>query len=220
MKPPKPDVEDTRDESEIQEAIKEFTPKATRHVFLIRHGQYHMDSKNPRYKCLTELGLEQAEFAGARLKELDFPYTHFYHSTMERAKETACIIHKHLPQLEMNSCDLLREGAPVPPEPPVGHWKPEASFFEDGARIEAAFRKYFQRASPSQKCDSYEVIVCHANVIRYFVCRALQLPPEAWLRMCLNNCSITHLSIRPSGRVSLRALGDSGFMPPCKITHT
>ena len=44
-------------------------------------------------------------------------------------------------------------------------------FYEDGARIEAAFRKHIHRASPSQTEDSYEVIVCHANVIRYFVCR-------------------------------------------------
>lgn len=28
--------------------------------------------------------------------------------------------------LEMVSCDLLREGAPIEPVPPVSHWKPEA----------------------------------------------------------------------------------------------
>ena len=44
-------------------------------------------------------------------------------------------------------------------------------FFQDGARIESAFRKYFYRAAPEQTEDSYEIIVCHANVIRYFVCR-------------------------------------------------
>ncbi|KAJ8313459.1 hypothetical protein KUTeg_008982 [Tegillarca granosa] len=41
-------------------------------------------------------------------------------------------------------------------------------FFQDGARIEAAFKKYFHRADPKQKTDSYEIFVCHANVIRYF----------------------------------------------------
>lgn len=44
-------------------------------------------------------------------------------------------------------------------------------YHEDGARIEAAFRRYIHRADPKQKEDSYEIIVCHANVIRYFVCR-------------------------------------------------
>jgi hypothetical protein len=43
--------------------------------------------------------------------------------------------------------------------------------FQQSARIEAAFRKYFHRADPEQKTDSLEVFVCHANVIRYFVCR-------------------------------------------------
>lgn len=44
-------------------------------------------------------------------------------------------------------------------------------FYQDGSRIEAAFRKYFYRADSSQEKDSYTVLVCHANVIRYFVCR-------------------------------------------------
>ena len=48
---------------------------------------------------------------------------------------------------------------------------PLQQFFQDGARIESAFRKYFHRADPDQKGDSVEIIVCHANVIRYFVCR-------------------------------------------------
>lgn len=56
-------------------------------------------------------------------------------------------------------------------------------------------------------------MVCHANVIRYFICRALQLPPEAWLRISLHHASITWISIYPSGRVILRMLGDCGHMP-------
>ncbi|KAL3244283.1 hypothetical protein MRX96_018905 [Rhipicephalus microplus] len=111
-----------------------------------------------------------------------------------------------------------RLGAPIPPEPPYGTWRPEAKFFTDGARIEAGFRKYFYRASPSQKEDSHEIIVCHANVIRYWICRALQFPPEAWSRISLANCSISLVRIPPSGRVSLRSLGDTGHFPQEMIT--
>ncbi|XP_055511507.1 serine/threonine-protein phosphatase PGAM5, mitochondrial isoform X3 [Leucoraja erinacea] len=163
---------------------------------------------------------EQAELTGQRLASLGLNYDILIHSSMTRAKETATIIRKYLPGLEMMSCDLLREGAPIEPDPPVSHWKPEAmQYHEDGARIEAAFRRYIHRADLKQQNDSYEVIVCHANVIRYFVCRALQFPPEGWLRMCLNNGSITWLTIRPNGRVALRTLGDTGFMPPDKLTR-
>lgn len=50
--------------------------------------------------------------------------------------------------------------------------------------------------------------------------RALQFPPEAWLRMSLNHGSITWVSITPGGRVILRTLGDSGHMPVDFITTT
>ena len=60
-----------------------------------------------------------------RLKELDHPYSIMYNSSMARAKETSDIIAEYLPNVPRSECDLLREGAPIPPEPPVGHWKPE-----------------------------------------------------------------------------------------------
>jgi hypothetical protein len=43
--------------------------------------------------------------------------------------------------------------------------------------------------------------------------RSLQLPPEAWLRLCTFNCSLTYLTIRPTGTVSCRMLGDIGHIP-------
>ncbi|VDK47795.1 unnamed protein product [Cylicostephanus goldi] len=167
-------------------------------------------------------GREQAAFLGKRLAECGINFDQLVMSTMTRAKETAEIILEHLPPtLKRSSCSLLEEGPPYPPVPAVDHWKPQhAEFFAEGLRIESAFRRYIHRASPSQKEDSYELYVCHANVIRYFICRALQFPPEGWLRMSLGNCSITWLVIRPSGRVSLRSLGDIGHLPPSKVSFT
>jgi len=59
----------------------------------------------------------------------------------------------------------------------------------------------------------FEIIVCHCNVIRYFVMRALQLPPEAWLRLGGYNTAITELSIRPNGNVTLVRFGETGHLP-------
>ncbi|XP_066870903.1 serine/threonine-protein phosphatase PGAM5, mitochondrial isoform X3 [Kogia breviceps] len=166
-------------EEELASRLDHYKAKATRHIFLIRHSQYHVDASLEKDRTLTPLGV--------------------------------CKV----------STDLLREGAPIEPDPPVSHWKPEAvQYYEDGARIEAAFRNYIHRADAKQQEDSYEIFICHANVIRYIVCRALQFPPEGWLRLSLNNGSITHLVVRPDGRVALRTLGDTGFMPPDKISRS
>ncbi|PAV58428.1 hypothetical protein WR25_12374 isoform B [Diploscapter pachys] len=206
-------------ESEREQMVKGKTATATRNIILIRHGQYQINSPD---KFLTQLGREQAELVGKRLATSGIKFDEVVMSTMNRATETAKIILQQLPKEQKSlSCSLLEEGPPYPPVPDVSHWKPPASeFFVDGARIESAFRKHIHRAAPEQKEDSYEVLVCHANVIRYFICRALQFPPEGWLRMSLGNCSITLLMVRPSGRVSLRSLGDVGHLHPNKITYT
>jgi len=211
-------VKKTLDDSEINK----HSTKATRHLFLIRHGQYEVNAREADKMILTELGNEQTDLTGRRLSELTkkFKFTKLTNSSMIRAIQSANNIVRHLPEdLPRFEDPLLCEGAPIPPEPPVGHWKPELfQFYEDGSRIEAAFRKYFHRASPEQLDDSFEIVVCHANVIRYFFCRALQFPPEAWLRFGLDHGSITHIYIRPDGRVGCRTLGESGFIPIEKIS--
>jgi len=207
-------------------------PKATRHLILIRHGQYHIENDDDKDRTLTQLGREQLQMTGQRLKAMTtdgkISYDKIHVSTMTRALESAAIIGAELMGVPAGTGDaLLCEGAPYPPEPP--HWPvsdkgKNASklryAFLDGPRIEAAFRKYFHRANYEQVNDSYEIIVCHANVIRYFAMRALQLPPEAWLRISLKNGSITTISITPTGKVALRTLGDAGHMPPDLLTTT
>lgn len=65
---------------------------------------------------------------GKRLAALNIKWDLLVRSTMTRAQETAEIIAKHLHvDLPIKDCQLIEEGAPIPPEPPVGHWKPEKS---------------------------------------------------------------------------------------------
>lgn len=196
-------------------------PTATRHLLLIRHGQYNLAGNGDAERYLTPLGREQASGTGQRLAQLGLPYTKIIQSSMTRAMETAELISNEIPSVPVEKPDdILREGAPIRPEPDVGSWKADADFRADGSRIEAGFRKYFHRADGTQEKDSYEVMVCHANVIRYYVCRVLQLPPEAWLRMSLKHASITWITIRPNGRVGVMCLGDAGHFPIDKLTTT
>ncbi|ODM97463.1 Serine/threonine-protein phosphatase PGAM5, mitochondrial [Orchesella cincta] len=204
-------------DNDISEQLEKQRAKATRHIFLIRHGQYNTSGETDKEQGLTSpVGESQAQLTGKRLKDSGINFTSFTSSYTRRAIQTAEVIWKELEQdeLTIDAHDpLLLEGYPCSPEPPVGGAHPITCYYEDGPRIEAAFRKYFHRASPEQEEDSFEIVVCHANVIRYCVCRALQFPGEAWHRLSLYNCSITFLSILPSGRVVLRAFGDVGHMP-------
>ena len=71
-------------------------------------------------------GKEQVDLTGKRLKELGHPYSKMVHSNMTRARESADIIHKHLPHLPLSIDEMLQEGAPIPPEPPIGNWRSES----------------------------------------------------------------------------------------------
>ncbi|CAJ0951373.1 unnamed protein product [Ranitomeya imitator] len=191
-------------EEELNLHLTKHKAKATRHIFLIRHSQYKLEGKTDADRVLTSLGREQAELTGQRLSNLGFKYSQIVHSSMTRARETMEIISKYLPVVPI----------PLPPNTASG---------VDTKNFYLTF--------------SHAYTVCKNLALTYFVkelplgpiprsvtgnqmLRALQLPPEAWLRMSLNNGSITYLVVRPSGNVSLRMLGDSGFMPPEKISRT
>ncbi|CAG9820564.1 unnamed protein product [Phaedon cochleariae] len=113
------------DENRLNEEVELLKPKACRHIILIRHGQYNLNGSTDEERVLTKLGRTQAEYTGKRLKELDLPYTNMVKSTMSRAQETGSIISDFLPNVPVTNCDFLREGAPIPPEPPLGGWRPE-----------------------------------------------------------------------------------------------
>lgn len=231
VKPIKKDATEEEVE-EYHKKLEEKKSKAIRVLLLVRHGQYNMEGKDDSERYLTDVGKQQANLTGQRLRavlhkhledkkdengNIIKPKVTIHNSTMTRATQTADIIHSHLPDLQIKSCDLLPEGAPCPPDPPLskGAWDvgPE-DFFIEGSRIEAAFRKYFHRADPEQSEESVDILVCHGNVIRYFICRALQLDPSAWCRMSILNGSITMIVIRASGNVSVRQVGEGAHFPP------
>lgn len=207
----------------------------TRHIILVRHGQYDESSQEDKDRILTQLGRLQATKTGQRLAEWAKGYNYFedpdfngpltmvptiHVSNMTRAKETAQLICQELQKVRKDihvaSPDpMLNEALPspmIPIRPDIQGATEEIDQNHD--RIEKAFQHYFYRDVEQDKVDEdeFEIIVCHGNVIRYFFCRALQLPPEAWLRMSIFNCSLTYLMIRPNGTVSARMLGDIGHL--------
>ena len=54
----------------IRFQVSKFTPETTRHIFLIRHGQYNQEGKSDEENYLTPLGREQAALTGDRMAVL------------------------------------------------------------------------------------------------------------------------------------------------------
>ncbi len=114
------------DKDEDQRRMRRLRKEGvTRHIILIRHGQYDEAPKEDSQRLLTELGRKQADYTGRRLKEMlegDLKNPEFGPrcikvvrvSNMARAKETADIIALHLPGVESAMPDPdLNEGRPA-----------------------------------------------------------------------------------------------------------
>ena len=100
----------------------------------------------------------------------------------------------------------------VPKEGLVDRPAAPAPAAHKGEGTQAAEASKGARAAEAELEHEYIVIVAHMNVIRYFVARALQLPPEVWLRFRGDNCGITEIIVGPEGGVSLGRFADTGHL--------
>merc|ERR1712091_364502 len=86
------------------EAKKRGAPPApTRHILLVRHGQYDESSRDDAKRILTPLGRDQAVATGLKIGDLinaGAPGTPalIRSSALSRAVETAALIAPHLPE--------------------------------------------------------------------------------------------------------------------------
>ena len=80
-------------------------------------------------------------------------------------------------------------------------------------RLERLFAAYF---TPSPDGERTELMVCHGNVIRYLVTRALGVDPTAWLGMSVGHASITRIRIEADGSFKVLSVGDVGHLPPAR----
>ena len=194
--------------------------KGTRTIYLIRHGEYDpADTTDSDIgKKLTPLGIAQARLISARLKGMPVEFTSLTSSTMTRARETAMVINEDFPQLKLQQSTLIRECTPPTWRKDIMADENESDLNMCVKNIERAFKEYF---IPSPDIiDRNDIIVCHGNVIRYFVTKALKADPMSWLQMSIGNCSLSIIRILPDGSMKLAAYNDVGHIPPNMQTET
>ena len=176
----------------------------TRKIILARHGQYHSDPEE-----LTDLGRAQAELLAARLSSEAIDG--LISSTLPRAKETASILHRYHPGCKYQSTSLLDESIAYRPRLPAS-WSDlisEESLVESQQQLEGAMLRFFKSTRSALQTD---LLVCHGNIIRTLVCRAMNFPLGAWSELRIHHCSLTTLLITRQ-RVSLLSFNDIGHLP-------
>lgn len=193
-------------------AVEPQSP-AARTIVLVRHGTYVPDpSVDPKVgPHLSPLGVAQAYLAGARLAGLPVRFDSMLVSPMNRARDTAAAIAKSFPGRRFEVVDELAECIPPTRRVEVtAHEKP-ADLAACAAQLDRVFARYFRPAAGHEETD---LMVCHGDVIRYLVTRALGVDTWAWLEMSVGNASITRIRVEADGRFKVLSVGDVGHIPP------
>lgn len=188
--------------------------RGTRTIYLIRHGQYdHEDKRAPDIgKALVPLGIAQARLIANRLKSLPVTMNSLISSTMTRARQTAMIINKEFPDLELQQSRIIRECTPPTWREDIMDREDPENLEECTDQLETAFSEYFIPSPDNQ--DRNDIIICHGNVIRYLVTKVLTVDTMSWLQMTTGNCGLTVVQIKPDGSMKLISFNDMGHIPP------
>lgn len=208
---------------------------AERHLYLVRHGQREPGAGPDTFgPALTSLGRQQAGLTARRLSALAIDVIHT--SSFRRATQTAQVIAGQFPNVSIHPSRLLWECIPALPEfaiewyknrperegvslplrmlPWIGLWEEDTEWQEIEAGFEQANQAWQKYFIPVKGQDRHEIIVCHGNLLRYFVARALQVPPEAWIHTDIYNSAISEVVIRGDGELLLLSHNDHGHLPP------
>jgi serine/threonine-protein phosphatase PGAM5 len=189
-----------------------------RTIILIRHGEYgHDPACDEDVGCgLVALGRQQARLAADRLKAMPVAFTSIQASAMTRARQTGEIIAARFPELELTIHRDIRECTPNTRRADIMAELKPGEAEECEANLALAWERIFV---PAVAANEYDIVVCHGNVIRWFVTRVLEVDPLAWLQMSIANCSFTVVQVRADGSKKLIAFADSGHIPYSMTTY-
>ena len=188
------------------------------YLYLIRHGAYDHDASadDRRGNGLNALGHLQARLLGDRLARLPVRLTSLVSSDFTRARETADEIGRVLGMTPERD-SLLHECTPTSERAELLRNRTREVVALCDSNLAAAWAKY---ARPSPEADARDVLVCHGNVIRWFVSRALGSDTGRWAAMEIANASLTVIAVRADGSTRLVLFSDVGHLPVEEQTWT
>lgn len=192
-------------------------PLAARILILARHGHYEADANaDPKLgPGLSPLGIAQAQLLGARLAGLPQPFDRMLVSPLTRAQETARVIAADLPKVARVDVPELAECMPPTRRVDAVAGIPLDEQKSCAAQLDKLFAEHFRPASTHER---RELLVCHGNVIRYLITKALHVDPKAWLELSVGHTSLTTIRVEADGSMRVIAAGDVGHLPPNLLT--
>jgi serine/threonine-protein phosphatase PGAM5 len=190
---------------------------AARLITLVRHGHYLPDERADaaRGPGLSALGVAQAHLAGARLAGGGSEFDALHVSPMQRARDTAAVIGMEFPQQRFTLIEDLKECTPSTRRSEITKDETPEALAACQAQLDRVFATYFQPAAGQER---RELFVCHGNVIRYLVTRALGVETNAWLEMSVGHASLTRIRVEADGRFKVISVGDVGHLPTNLLT--
>lgn len=186
---------------------------APRTIVVVRHGHYLPDPAVDEKigPPLSVLGIAQARLVGARLAGLPGGFDRVLASPMTRAQQTAQVIADDLGTGALTTVEDLAECTPPTRRKEItAQMKPE-DLKDCAEQFDRLFETHFK---PAEGRPQQDLMVCHGNVTRYLVTRALGVDTEAWLEMSFGHVSMTTIRIEADGSMKLIAAGDVGHVPP------
>ncbi len=196
--------------------ITAYTQTPFRVLYLVRHGQYQRVTMPPETPDgpLTELGAAQAELTGRRLARL--PISVIHHSTLIRASQTAEIIARYLPGVELRPSPLLRECLPTVPNAYIPYLEgaSPADFAQGDRQAREVYRKWFRPLPEDATETTREIVVSSGNLISYLVARTLGATGKQWVATSIQHCGVTEVALGGPRKTLLLRHSDTGHLPP------
>lgn len=182
-----------------------------RFVYLVRHGDYDRDPEadDTKLNGLNPLGREQAKLVAGRLASIGAPIDTLVSSDFTRARETADTIGLAL-GLTPARDPRIHECVPREPDPRPDAGPEPSDQATCEANLAAAYASYFR---PAPGRDQRDVLVCHGNVIRWMVRKAMGVSTAGWRSLDVANAALTVIAVRPDGSTSLVSFNDVGHLP-------
>lgn len=184
-----------------------------RTLYLVRHGHYDpvRGADDKVVMGLNALGREQAALLAERLATFPVRFTALTSSELTRARETADVVVARLGTTYERTARLNETLPPGRGIPSEQTW-PGAT-----EHLEATWKHYSQPLA-RDAANTHELLVCHGVLIRWLVCRALDIDPQLWTQFEIANCSITMVQVRADGSTRVQGFNDIAHVPAEKQT--